>query len=66
MFVFFYVKLISEEIFKKSRNLSANSLRKYRPVCYKSFEKTIKLYWLLLIEINNDLNSIRDNYKVKF
>ena len=29
-----------------------------RPVCCKNFEKTFKIYRLLLIQINNDLKSI--------
>ena len=29
-----------------------------RPDCCKKFGKTSKLYWLLLIKINNDLKSV--------
>ena len=32
--------------------------KKIKPVCYKKFGKTFKLYSLLLIEINDDLISI--------
>ena len=29
-----------------------------RPVCCKKFVETIELYWLLIIQINNDIYSI--------
>ena len=32
---------------------------------YYKFGKIFKLYWLLLIQINNDLNLFRGNYEVK-